>query len=291
MSSLVTDNNNSRKIKKLPSKLLPPKSGKPKGLTRGLSQMNLKKASSPPNLKIKIPGKQKSSPTPILQNKLGFGPIDINKDNSFRPIGSTHSSSKDTISPSSSQNTPKDKSPGADRLRERASRSKSPLYTYINSRNTPRSPGFLSVGKKQKEKELENSGFSFLDSGFYNFKPQEDFEKKFYPKNLLDITKIKKKGGRKSRKRIRHKYKKRSRKLKKKKSRKLKKKKSRKLKKKRSKKIKLKKRKTKKRKLKKRKTRKLKKLKLKKKKTRKRSKYGGTKVFEMVPLLEKQKKV
>ena len=42
MSSLVTDNN-SRKIKKIPSKLLPPKkSGKPVDLTRGLSQMNLK---------------------------------------------------------------------------------------------------------------------------------------------------------------------------------------------------------------------------------------------------------
>ena len=185
----------------------------PKGLSRGFSQMNLK---------------SESSPKPIYKNELGFGPVDINKDNSFHPIGSAHSSSKDTISPSSSRTTPKDKSEDS-YFNADGTRRRSPLYTYIHQGTSGDSPGFLSVGVKTLKKQRDALKKTIKEKE----KEEEEFEERFYNEFF-------KKGGRKSRKRIRHKYKKRSRKVKKKRSRKLKKK--------RSKKIKLKKRRTKKRK-------------------------------------------
>lgn len=220
-----------------------------KSLTRKVSNMNF---NSTPKLKIKIPDNN------FLEN---------NNSNRFIPINK-NSSSKDTMSPPSERNTPRSKSPAADRLRALASRSSSPIFASIT-----RTPG-STLGKYTKHPNEKPNKFanylpSFQDNGLSNM--EKEFENKFYPKDLLDITKLKK-GGRKSRKRIRHKYNKRSRKIKKKRTRKVKKK--------RSKKIKLKKRRTKKRKLKKKRT---KKIKL-KKRTRKRSKYGGTKVFEMVPI-------
>ena len=205
----------------------------PKGLSRGFSQMNLK---------------SESSSKPIYKNELGFGPVDINKDNSFRPIGSAHSSSKDTISPSSSRTTPKDKSEDS-YFNADGTRRRSPLYTYIHQGTSGDSPGFLSVGVKTlknqrdalkrttEEKSSKDVAGKIRRLDTKDLKKEEEFVKDFYNNAFFDF---KKKGGRKSRKHIRHKYKKRSRKVKKKRSRKLKKK--------RSKKIKLKKRRTKKRK-------------------------------------------
>ena len=230
MSSIVTDSKN-RKIKKAPSKLLPPKiSNKVKDLNRKVSSMNLK---STPHLKIKIPDNN------FLEN---------NNSNKFIPINK-NSSSKDTMSPPSERNTPRSKSPASNRLRERAARSNSPLFRGIS----PPKQGSV-LGKYTKSiSEKPNPNINFFSPIQSLTKKEhdeiEEFEKKFYPKNLLDITKVRK-GGRKSRKRIRHKYKNKSRKLKKKRTRKLKKK--------RTKKIKIKKRKTKKRKFKKKRSKKIK---------------------------------
>ena len=204
MSSIVTDSKN-KKIKKTPSNLLSPKiSNKVKDLTRKVSSMNL---NSTPHLKIKIPDNN------FLEN---------NNSNKFIPINK-NSSSKDTMSPPSERNTPRSKSPASDRLRERAARSNSPLFRGIS----PPKPGSV-LGKYTKSiSEKPNPNLNFFSPMQSLTKKENDeikeFEKKFYPKNLLDITKLRK-GGRKSRKRIRHKYKNKSRKLKKKTNKKIKKK-------------------------------------------------------------------